>query len=151
MLRMYDYIIVEGIDGVGKTSLCNELCKEGYEYKHFAFDSTCLDIKTKYMFDVFGTEKKKIVFDRSFISEFCYGNACRGVSRLSLDECIELMNHYKEKNTLLIYVESSREIAIKRRVDDKELGIYWDKLLLKYREIVNEAIRHMDVYVIRGE
>lgn len=147
---MYDYIIVEGVDGVGKTTLCDKIRSLGYHYLHNSYDPDCMDVRHKYLFDVFNTDDKKIVFDRSFISEYCYGNVYREKSRISFDECIELMDHYKQKNTLLIYVESNRSDALKRRADDNNLELYWDALLSTYHKMVNEAFRHMDVYVIHG-
>lgn len=44
---MKDFIIIEGCDGVGKTTIVNKLKALGYGSLHFNFDPT-LSIKQKY-------------------------------------------------------------------------------------------------------
>lgn len=151
MSQMYDYIIVEGIDGVGKTTICKKFQLEGYDYKHFNYDESCHDIKKKYMHDIFFNIRKKTVFDRSFISEYCYGNIYRQNSRISLSECIELFEFYKNKKILLIYVEASRNLILERRKTDFKLKLYIDDLLIKYQEIINIAKEYIDVCIVRGD
>lgn len=68
-------ILVEGPDGSGKTTLCNELVKKGYEYIHLSKDGAYKDTNTFYYAFRSLLESKKgqnIVIDRSYISNYVY-------------------------------------------------------------------------------
>ena len=69
---MKDFIIIEGCDGVGKTTIVNKLKALGYGSLHFNFDPT-LSIKQKYERILTQDYEYPVVLDRSFISEMVYG------------------------------------------------------------------------------
>lgn len=60
-------LIIEGIDGVGKTTLVEYLQSYGIKKYHFDYDSKNMDLFTKYM-KVLLEDNSELVLDRSFIS-----------------------------------------------------------------------------------
>lgn len=78
-------IIVEGIDGTGKTSVVLELKKLGMNTVFYDYDPITQDINSKYR-NIDIASAKNGASDHSFISEITYGSVVRNHSRLTLDE-----------------------------------------------------------------
>ena len=77
---MNDFIILEGCDGVGKTTLANLLLHRGYKSLHFDYDPT-LSIKEKYQRNGKTTPQKgrRLVFGAN-----AYRNHRRRTNRATL-------------------------------------------------------------------
>ena len=84
-------IIVEGIDGVGKTTLVDYLVTQGMKKHHFGYDEKNLDLITKYM-RLLDKDTSSLVLDRSFISEMVYGPVLRGGSKIDLEAYTKLLD-----------------------------------------------------------
>jgi len=71
-------IIVEGIDGTGKTYFCKYIAKKyGFKYIHAPkpkkpFDEFAKTVTAKYKKLIKDNLKKYVIFDRSFYSEYAY-------------------------------------------------------------------------------
>ena len=89
-------LIIEGIDGVGKTTLVEYLQNCGMKKFHFDYDSKNMDLFSKYM-KVLSVNDKELVLDRSFISEMVYGPVIRKICKLSFDDYTNLLIAYKNK------------------------------------------------------
>lgn len=141
-------LIIEGIDGVGKTTLVEYL--EGYGMKkyHFDYDSKNMDLFTKYM-RVLLEDNNKLVLDRSFISEMVYGPVIRNKCKLSLEDYTKLLIAYKNVGTKIIYLTAPKEILLKRRNDEKDdydvITNYYDELNKKYDDIMEYSSKFIDV------
>ena len=124
-------IIVEGIDRVGKSTLCEKL-KEKYGLPVFKFNplfpissrqrnaevSNCM----LQMVEAMGGDKVNVVFDRFTMSEFVYGLMDRNYN--SIAECRAIEDRLFKMNSLLIYVkptdvaESSKQHGHDLRMHD---------------------------------
>lgn len=69
-------IILEGLDGTGKTTLKEGLMSYGFHSLHFDYDTTTTNIFDKYS-KIISASDKQTVLDRSYISEMVYGNVIR--------------------------------------------------------------------------
>jgi thymidylate kinase len=82
-------LIIEGVDGVGKSSVAATLAANDFELRHFPYDCSSEDLAKIYR-ERIECGLRAEIWDRSFISEYVYGKALRGASRLSLDAVMEL-------------------------------------------------------------
>lgn len=141
-------IVIEGLDGVGKTTLVDYFVNMGMRKYHFDYDAKNIDLFTKYM-KVLNDETDTLVFDRSFISEMVYGPILRDNCKLSLDQYTSLLQEYKKHGTVIIYLTCPKDILLSRRVDDlKDYEIidkYYASLNSKYDEIMEYSKDYIDV------
>ncbi len=108
-------IILEGLDGTGKSTLSEKLKQFGYSNLYFAHDPENKDIYGKYLNILKGGNLQKLILDRSFISEFVYGNVLRGGSRLSESQIQTLAKNYAQKSGRIIYLVAPYNTLVKRR------------------------------------
>lgn len=112
-------IIVEGIDGTGKTSVVLELKNLGMNTVFYDYDPITQDINSKYRsIDIASAENG--ASDRSFISEITYGSVVRNHSRLTLDEYKSLLSFYASFGTIIIYLKADIETLLERRQNDPQ-------------------------------
>lgn len=146
---MKDFIIIEGCDGVGKTTIVNKLKALGYGSLHFNFDPT-LSIKQKYERILTQDYEYPVVLDRSFISEMVYGPINRGGSRLSDKEFKELLGLIQKRGGRVVYLSALPEVIYKRvlsRNDDDKKVLNLDKIkqiCVQYDRVM-QAINNCDV------
>ena len=76
-------IIIEGLDGVGKTTLVDYFVNMGMKKYHFDYDAKNMDLFTKYM-RVLEEKSDILVLDRSFVSEMVYGPVLRNNCKLTI-------------------------------------------------------------------
>ena len=142
-------IIVEGLDGCGKTTLINNLTQEGKKlvipnngFENFYY---------KYV-DTFDRSSVNSVMDRSFISVMVYGKILSNETRISEQDYLKLLKLYTKNKPNIIYLYAPQELLLERRKDDASdrlvlLHLY--KLLLEefdYR--LDQASNFMPVYKI---
>lgn len=84
--------LVEGADGVGKSTYCNQLCKKYNGIIHHV-DGKFPNTLNEYSFLISDLIKKAkslnkqaIIFDRGWIGELVYGPKYRGTSRITREE-----------------------------------------------------------------
>lgn len=144
-------IIIEGIDGVGKTTLVYYLETLGFKKYHFDYDIKNLDLLSKYM-KILLLEDDYIVLDRSFISEMVYGPVIRGISKLSIEAYTNLLISYKNADAKIIYLTAPKEVLLQRRNNDKKdyeiIKYYYDELNKKYNEIMEYSSKFIDITTI---
>lgn len=141
-------IIIEGIDGVGKTTLVQFLQSYGMKKYHFDYDSKNMDLLSKYM-KVLLSDDSELVLDRSFISEMVYGPVIRNKCKLSLEDYTKLLIAYKNAGAKIIYLTAPKDILLKRRNDEKDdyqiITNYYEELNKKYNEIMEYSSKYIDV------
>ena len=144
-------IIVEGIDGVGKTTLVDYLVTQGMKKHHFGYDEKNLDLITKYM-RLLDKDTSSLVLDRSFISEMVYGPVLRGGSKIDLEAYTKLLLAYKERGLSIIYLTAPKDELLKRRqYDDSDyanIENYYNGLNSYYDAIMDYSQQFVDVYRI---
>lgn len=141
-------LIIEGIDGVGKTTLVEYLQGYGMKKYHFDYDSKNMDLFTKYM-KVLLEDNDKLVLDRSFISEMVYGPVIRNKCKLSIENYTKLLVAYKNTGAKIIYLTAPKDVLLKRRNDEKSdyevITNYYEELNKKYDEIMEYSSNFIDV------
>ena len=141
-------LIIEGIDGVGKTTLVEYLQSYGMKKYHFDYDSKNMDLFTKYM-KVLLEDDSKLVLDRSFISEMVYGPVIRNKCKLSLEDYTKLLIVYKNVGTKIIYLTAPKDVLLKRRTEEKSdyeiITNYYEELNKKYDEIMEYSSKFIDI------
>ena len=94
-------IIIEGLDGTGKTTLANDLLNKNYILINNNLTSE--SHYDKYV-NIIKTSDINSVSDRSFVSEMVYGKVLSGTTKLSEEEFINLVKLYSEYETKIIYL-----------------------------------------------
>lgn len=144
-------LIIEGIDGVGKTTLVEHLQSYGMKKYHFDYDSKNMDLFSKYM-KVLLEDDSELVLDRSFISEMVYGPVIRNKCKLSLEDYTKLLIAYKNARAKIIYLTAPKDVLLKRRNDEKSdyevITNHYEELNKKYDEIMEYSSKFIDVIVI---
>lgn len=115
-------VIIEGVDGVGKTTMANYYSSFGYKRRHFEHNRDVINLKDFYKLAL-SQIASPVVLDRSFISEYAYGNAIRKNSRINLNDINEILQTTKELNPLFIYVTCDKTQLITRDLDKSDLDI----------------------------
>ena len=144
-------LIIEGIDGVGKTTLVEYLQSYGMKKYHFDYDSKSMDLLSKYM-KVLSSDDTGLVLDRSFISEMVYGPVIRNKCKLSIEDYTKLLIAYKNTGAKIIYLTAPKEVLLKRRDDEKSdyevITNHYEELNKKYDEIMKYSSKFIDVIAI---
>ena len=131
-------IIIEGLDGTGKTTLANDLLNKNYILINNNLTSE--SHYDKYV-NIIKTSDINSVSDRSFVSEMVYGKVLSGTTKLSEEEFDNLIKLYSEYKTRIIYLYASKEILLKRRKND----IKDSKVIFHlYQELMDEFERRLD-------
>ena len=140
-------IIIEGLDGVGKTTLVNYFVTKGMEKHHFDYDVNNMDLYSKYIRVLSGN--LDVVLDRSFISEMVYGPVLRGKSKLDLEQYKKLLEEYQKIGTKIIYLTAPQEILLERRKDETKdfdmISKYYEELNFQYEAIMNYSEDYIDI------
>ena len=144
-------LIIEGIDGVGKTTLVEYLQSYGMKKYHFDYDSKNMDLFSKYM-KVLLENDSELVLDRSFISEMVYGPVIRNKCKLSLEDYTKILIAYKNAGAKIIYLTAPKDVLLKRRNDEKSdyevITNHYEELNKKYDEIMEYSSKFIDVIAI---
>lgn len=138
-------IIIEGIDVTGKTSLAEQLEKANFERYHLGYDEK----NEKGYLRVLKKNTNNLVLDRSFISELVYGPILRNSCRINQQQTKNIIEQYAKVGTKIIYLMSTKEMLLKRRIGDDEdtemIKMYFDKLNLRYDKVIKIIGKYMPV------
>lgn len=131
-------IIIEGCDGVGKTTLVNKL------KKHYQIDSMHITSKdpNDYSFYKQLLKKKDIIYDRHFIGEMIYPKIFNRKQKLSNRKFEKLLKYCRKHNIKIIILTTGDSIISQRLY---ERGNEHTKILenihdinLQFRDIANK-------------
>lgn len=95
--------IVEGVDGIGKSSVATLLAQDGFSIRHFPYDPEVVDLEAVYRARI-EAESEPEIWDRSFVSEYVYGIALRDSSRLSMAAVVALAKHYVDRGGAIVFL-----------------------------------------------
>ncbi len=109
-------LIIEGVDGVGKSSAAKMLGEHGFAVRHFPHDPKQADLEEAYRSRIQCAGALEI-WDRSFISEYVYGTALRGASRVSLEAVLALARLYVNQGGAIALLDAN-EADIKLRLQE---------------------------------
>jgi thymidylate kinase len=112
-LAAHQVIVLEGCDGVGKTTLAEALAaRHGHTIVHSGRTPDGTDLADRY--ETILALPGRLVLDRSFISELVYGPLDRGRSRLTLPAAITLTQRVAERGGVLVHLTGHPEIIATR-------------------------------------
>lgn len=120
-------IYVDGIDGVGKSTLCRKWKKRlGLDYTH-------LTSKHKNDFDFHWTliKKEKVFYDRFFGGEFVYPTLYVRDPKMTLEEMLELYQEIINQNELYIIMVASDLSIVEKRLKAREEDEFIPQLRLQ--------------------
>lgn len=141
-------IIIEGLDGTGKTTLKEGLLSYGFRSFHFDYDIVTSNIFDKYCKIISGSDKQTVL-DRSYISEIVYGNVIRKHSRISYSQLDELACQCAKKGSIIVYLHAPKNVLLSRRLrdrnDTKMLQEYYDKLCEEYVSLMQRLSQYLPV------
>jgi thymidylate kinase len=112
-LAVHEVIVLEGCDGTGKTSLAETLRDQhGYTITHSGRTREGTDLAARYRQIL--AAPRRIVLDRSFISELVYGPLFHGRSRITLPAAISLAMLVAERDGVLVHLTGDPEVIAAR-------------------------------------
>lgn len=131
-------IIIEGIDGVGKTTVASSLEQEGFQIHHLQYDE-----KNEQSFiNLLIQDNGNLVLDRWFITEVVYGPVLRQYSRIDEKALKKLVDVYSKNKTKIIYLTALKEDLLYRRKDHQEdyelLEKYYYELHKRYEKEIKK-------------
>jgi thymidylate kinase len=104
----HDVIVLEGCDGVGKTTLAAALAaRHGYTIVHATRTPEGTDLFAKYRSIL--TRPGPLVLDRSFVSELVYGPLEHVRSRLTFHDATRLAVGVAERGGVLVHLTGQPE------------------------------------------
>lgn len=109
----YRTIAVDGTDGTGKTTLVDRLRVEhGFTVVHCARTPDDVDLLTRYrqILAVSGP----LTLDRCFLSELVYGPLCRGRSRISWDDALDLTRAVTARQGVFVHLSATADTIRQR-------------------------------------
>jgi hypothetical protein len=142
-LKRYPFIIIEGADGVGKTTLSNELASHGYVRKHCSFNQDCPSLFEMYV-SLIQDVDQPTVFDRFFFSEIVYGEILRNSCRISKENIERLCMMLRDRGFVVFFVTSSVETILARRSDVNSRNL--QKIMDGYRKLFEQVSPKLECY-----
>lgn len=133
--------IIEGCDGVGKSTLINEIHKNtGFKViqgSSFEIAELGIDGMYNYMMDLYKS-KEVILMDRSFISNLVYAPLFEKTS-LNYTQVINIINRLKSKCFIIHLDDSSSKIKdrLENRGDEKINTDDIDNILVNYEKVMS--------------
>lgn len=132
-------IIIEGCDGTGKSTLAKHLCETlGLYYWHESEPRTLAEYQQM-------LSSGGVCFDRFCFGQFVYNTPEQ--RRLTEEELGALVASFKQTNTLLLFVDTSTDVIIKRMItrgegseEMKEQMTKWVKNIRgTYRSVLKQS------------
>jgi thymidylate kinase/endonuclease III len=148
----FKYIILEGVDQVGKSTIAEKMKIMGYSIIHSSYNPNYENIFEHYK-SLLSNTPQPTVFDRTFISEIVYGIALRNQSRISEREFSDLLLLLKEKGYVLFFIvedtKTIRERMLLNAKDHEQVIKGLDKLLAEYSRCMREVKKYIPVVTIQ--
>ena len=141
-------LIIEGLDGSGKTTLINQLLTKD---KKLLKPENINNSFEKYHVLLKETSPNSLM-DRSFISEMVYGKVLSNKTKLTEEEYQQLLKLYSKSKSIVIYLYAPKEVLLNRRINDKKdklvLLKFYEKLLNEFDYRLSEANIYLPTYKI---
>ena len=135
-------IIVEGVDRVGKTTLCNALSNETsipiYKHHNIVMNYSDMDNsnetdKMLQLIDVCNITHSSIIFDRFHFSDYVYGTLERGYDTISSIENLKLIDNVLRRSNALLILMRPTDIKKSSEEHGKDLTLYFKLMQNAYR------------------
>ena len=117
-LKAFEVIVLEGCDGTGKSTIAAALgSHHGYAVLHSARTPDGADLTERY--NAILADPRRIVLDRSFISELVYGPLDHDRSRLMPGDAAALARRVAERGGVLVHL-TGHPAAIAARLRSRD-------------------------------
>ncbi|MEV4390543.1 AAA family ATPase [Nonomuraea sp. NPDC049607] len=149
----YEVIVLEGCDGVGKTTYATALAtKYGYRIVHADRTPEGADLFQRHQAIL--TRPGRLVLDRSFISELVYGPLLHGRCRLAMSQTTELLGMVAARRGVLIHLTATPEQIQARLLARDGTAPTLDELrtlIARYFTVFADLARHTEVLTVDNE
>lgn len=127
-------LIIEGTDGLGKTTLCGHLLASGTPFGPVVYRRLgLLPGNWNYYDDYVNRMLHLQIQDRFFLSEYAYGPVCRGGTPLTLDMIKRLSEQLDTVGGVTLVITADDEI-IRRQFENRPDELYKLEQVLKVNE-----------------
>ncbi len=141
-------IIIEGIDGAGKSTVCAELAIMGYTIHHLQYNEK----NEEGSLNLLRKCNEFFVLDRSFITEMVYGPILRKKSRISDIQAENIIKQYSLNDCKIIYLKALKNDLLIRRKSSLEdydmIANYYERIVESYEEVLDYVSKQIPTYVI---
>lgn len=139
-------IVLEGVDGVGKTTLANVLAKlYNADIVHATRETPNTWEWFKGLFESSQVTKKSLILDRAFWGQFVYQKPDE--RNLSFEELHHLEAYLESLHGKLIYVTANKEdIEARLAARSEQLSLPLEELLDHYRFLIDSAACPVIIY-----
>jgi thymidylate kinase len=139
---VHEVVVLEGCDGVGKTTLAAALAtRHAYQMVHATRTPPGVDLTERYTEIL--ARPGRLVLDRSFVSELVYGPIERGHSRLTFTQAADLARTIARRGGILVHVTATPE-TIHARLERR------DGIAPTLRQVRTLTDRYTDVFADLG-
>lgn len=135
-------IILEGIDKCGKSTFANLLKQQIPDAEIIHFDKNSKMMQTMLNWDM----SKQVIFDRSFISEMCYGPVYRDKCKYTFPQIMKAFDFIKNYDVLVLYF--TRDLATIEFNKFDEIEAHFEKLKI-VKQLYECTIQFMKYYGIK--
>ena len=112
-------VVIEGVDGTGKTTLARWFESRGFRYQHFGVPRAGEDVFKTYLKALRKARTEDIVFDRLHLGEIAYGLVMRGSTKLAVEELKILNRELFASEGLLILCSVPEDIRLANLKSDE--------------------------------
>lgn len=146
----YEVVVLEGCDGVGKTTLAAALATHhGYAVVHSSRTPDGVDLVERYRAIL--ARPGRLLLDRSFVSELVYGPLLHGRSRLNFADAAALAVIVATRRGALIHLTGQPERVAARLLtrDGKAPGLEAIRALIEsYTNVFAKLAEHAPVITV---
>jgi thymidylate kinase len=140
------FIILEGVDGVGKTTLGKKLAeRNNMSYVHFSAPANQQEADAQFeMYKKFLNDNNNIVIDRCWYSDQVYGPIFRGKATITPEQQAKLEEILVEKGCQIYYCYDTAANVIRRaftRGEDFIKPEHVEALLEGYTKLIPQSTR----------
>ena len=125
-------IMLDGVDGAGKTTYAKELCAawDGPSrlIHRSRFEGNPMDEYENSLMDYMPNNGELVVLDRWFLSELVYGTVLRGTSKLHIRDTVHVERFLASRGALNIIMTASTEVILSRLRKRGEDYLPFDKV-----------------------
>lgn len=144
-------LIIEGLDGCGKTTLVSGLIQEKY---NLIVPQQQVNNSYQQHKEILQNSNLSSMIDRSFISEIVYGKILANKTKLTEEEFFKLLKLYGAHNSMLFYLYAPKEVLLERRKYDTKdqfvLANFYKQLLDEFELRLDQASQFFPIYRINS-
>jgi len=142
----YNVVVLEGCDGVGKTTVADHLAAHhGFQVVHSSRSPDNVDLVQRHRAII--TTPGRLALDRSYISELVYGPVLHSGSRLAWSGALELTALAAQQGGVLVHLTAEPR-CIHDRLRTRQDGDAWElSLIERIQQQYDLVFAQLDPYI----